>query len=29
MEIVLRALVIFVFVLLLTRGMGKKELSQL
>jgi uncharacterized membrane protein YcaP (DUF421 family) len=29
MEIVLRAVVIFFFVLLLTRGMGKKELSQL
>jgi uncharacterized membrane protein YcaP (DUF421 family) len=29
MEIVLRAVVLFFFVLLLTRAMGKKELSQL
>jgi uncharacterized membrane protein YcaP (DUF421 family) len=29
MEIVVRTVVIFVFVLLLTRAMGKKELSQL
>jgi uncharacterized membrane protein YcaP (DUF421 family) len=29
MEIVVRTLVVFLFVLLLTRAMGKKELSQL
>jgi uncharacterized membrane protein YcaP (DUF421 family) len=29
MEIVLRALVIFTFILVLTRAMGKKELSEL
>lgn len=29
MEIVLRTVVVFVFVVLLTRAMGKKELSQL